>query len=247
MITVAICDDQNAFLKWMKVEVIACLDELGVNDTEILCFDNPHLFLDSINSRGGVDIAILDILMPGINGTELAKEIRTRHDGTAIIFISSSKDYAVEAFALNAIHYITKPFSRDELKGALERAVYPLLAVKPKKIHLNLGNGIYRNIDISSIDYIESVGYRRVVHAGHERLEEMRRALADFQEELQLLSPGQFFRLHRWCILNLDAVKAISVEKVLLRYGEEIPMRNGTFRILREKFFDWSFKEKEAR
>ena len=247
MITVAICDDQEVYLKWLKSEIVCCLEEVGFKDVEVLGFGNPHVFLDSLNSIGGVDVAVLDICMPGMSGTELANEIRARRDSTAIIFISSSKDYAVEAFALNAAHYITKPFRKSELKEALERAIQPIIVSASKKIMINLGNGVYRNIDITSIDYIESVGYRRVIHCGSEVLNEIRKSLSDILNELEVLSPGQFFRLHRWCLINLDAIKSISVERVQIRTGEELPMRSGVFRLLRESFFDWSFREKNEK
>ncbi|MFA9377738.1 MAG: response regulator [Lachnotalea sp.] len=63
------------------------------------------------------DIAILDIQMPGINGIEAMKEIRTFNSRTVIIIISAYDKfaYAQEAINLGAIDYITKPFTKERV------------------------------------------------------------------------------------------------------------------------------------
>lgn len=67
------------------------------------------------------DVIFLDIEMPGINGIELATEIAGRLDTANIVFVTAYDQYAVEAFRLNALHYILKPPSREDIAQALTR------------------------------------------------------------------------------------------------------------------------------
>ena len=241
MISIAICDDQKVYLRWLHDEVVLCLDELSVKDAGIIDFSDSHLFLDFLRNSGGVDVVILDILMPGISGTDIARAIKARKWNTSLIFISSSRDYALEAFALGAVHYITKPVDHSSLSEALCRALIPFGDNSSRKLHLHLEHGAVRNVSIDSITFIESVGYRRVVHTDEAEYQETRLSLADIQSELDKLAPEQFFRSHRWCLINLDAVRSVAVDRITFRDGSSIPVRNGTFRMIRERFLSWSF------
>ena len=67
-----------------------------------------------------MDIAFLDIEMPGATGLEIAEA--TSPDGPVIVFVTAFNRYAPEAFDVNAVDYVLKPFSDDRFFTALERA-----------------------------------------------------------------------------------------------------------------------------
>jgi two-component system LytT family response regulator len=87
------------------------------------------------------DIIFLDIEMPGINGIELAMELSDKLEQANIVFVTAYDQYAVEAFKLNALHYILKPPCMDDVKQAVMRAEKskPLSpTVVHKKIYIRL-------------------------------------------------------------------------------------------------------------
>lgn len=87
-------------------------------------FPPPFDMLEEMERGGAPDLAILDICMPGVLGTEIAREIRRRsRDVTDIVFLTASPDFAVEAFALHANDYLTKPFTRQRLTETLDRVI----------------------------------------------------------------------------------------------------------------------------
>ncbi len=69
-----------------------------------------------------VDIAFLDIEMPGTNGLELAHELRQINYDTKIIFLTAYDEYALDAFSAEAVGYILKPYSLEQLAGAIDKA-----------------------------------------------------------------------------------------------------------------------------
>ena len=81
---------------------------------------NPKEALEHIVSKKP-DLVFLDIDMPGMNGIELATEILNQDENIRIVFITAYDQYAVEAFKLNAMHYILKPPSHKELRTAISR------------------------------------------------------------------------------------------------------------------------------
>lgn len=69
------------------------------------------------------DLIFLDIEMPGINGIELAIQLLNIMEHVRIVFVTAYDQYAVQAFRLNAMHYILKPPSADDLRQVIQRAM----------------------------------------------------------------------------------------------------------------------------
>jgi DNA-binding LytR/AlgR family response regulator len=71
----------------------------------------------------GYDLVLLDIRMPGMGGLELARALADTASQPAIVFTTAYADHAVEAFDLEAADYLVKPFDRDRLRRAIDRAL----------------------------------------------------------------------------------------------------------------------------
>ena len=78
-----------------------------------------------------VDFALLDIDMPGMNGIELAKQLRAVRPDVIIVFVTAHPKFAVDAFMMKADYMVFKPFDRDDIADVLERAL--LLRSRQKK------------------------------------------------------------------------------------------------------------------
>ena len=92
--------------------------EVGITD-EIIKFNNP---LDALSyaATNKVDIAFLDIEMPVIKGIELARRIKAINRNVRIIFATSYGNYALEAFGVDAVDYVMKPYEPEAIKKAYE-------------------------------------------------------------------------------------------------------------------------------
>ena len=67
------------------------------------------------------DLILLDVQMPGRDGTQLAAELRLRNPAPAVVFVTAHAEHALKAFDLEAIDYLTKPVKRERLQAALRR------------------------------------------------------------------------------------------------------------------------------
>ena len=101
-----------------------CKDILNSFDIvdNIITFDNPINVIKYIQSNS-VDVAILDIEMPVMNGISLAKKLQKISPSTCIIFLTCHSQYALDAFAVDAIDYVLKPIDCNELKKALLKTI----------------------------------------------------------------------------------------------------------------------------
>ena len=119
-----ICDDEKSEMEMMQSIVSDYAGEHPDLFLTIKCFSNPFDMLDEMDRSGAPDIALLDICMPGVLGTEVAREIQSKsEDATDIIFLTTSTEFAVEAFSLHVNDYLTKPYTKERLMDTLDRVI----------------------------------------------------------------------------------------------------------------------------
>lgn len=97
-----------------------CLSHPRIKEANV--FNNPADALEFIAKNQDVDIAFLDIEMPVMTGLELAKKINTINGSTKIVFVTGFKEYAYDAYRVNAIGYILKPYDDDTVFQEIEKA-----------------------------------------------------------------------------------------------------------------------------
>ncbi len=242
MLHIAICDDQYDQIKMIRSaaeQYIARLDIKAV----ITEYGNAMEFLESLNRSGGFDILLLDICMPGFLGTQVAKEVRGRKDKTEIIFLTTSNEFAVDAFALKAAHYLLKPISQNQFDEAMDRATERFLGDQVKTISVKLENGSVLLVDINDILYLESSGHTQCIYLGDGTCKNARLSLARLAQELEEASPGQFINPYKGYLVNQRAIRAIEPKQIILHCGTRLPLPRGGFRQLQEVFFEYHFRE----
>lgn len=216
---IAVCDD-------IQKELEKILTALGVYEKAHpeLCFEIDEYstameILDAVEKGKGYDIAFLDICMPEILGTDIAGEMLSKSPDMGIIFLTVSGEYAVEAFAMNATHYLLKPFSQDEFDTAMDRAVKKMMDCDI--ISLSCVDGVYR-IRINEIVFIESQGHYLMLRLSGGEILRMRKKIVQMFEEIKKYS--QFIQVGASYIANLSFVRKISVDAMKMYNGAKIPI-----------------------
>lgn len=243
MLHIAICDDQETELQEIRRAAQDYFDRLSDHEAKFHIFQNPMDLLDHLEKGGQCDIALLDICMPGIDGIQIARQLRECRDKTEIVFLTTSREFGVEAFAVKAAHYIIKPFAQSEMDEALSRAMKPFSVREPKKIVLQGESGILRIIEADKILYAENFRHHRAVYTADEELKETRRTLTVLAEELNQLCPGLFIQPYRGYVVNQNAIRAVTKEGILLQNGARIPIKGGDFRKVRDAYVEWAFQK----
>jgi len=158
------------------------------------------------------DLLLLDIQMPGADGTQLAAELQRRsmlYGSPAVVFVTAHAQHAVKAFELEAVDYLTKPVRRERLQAAFKRVAQRLAQRASEhtedeaSIVVNDRGRVLR-VPVSQVLYLKAelkyVTLRTVDHTYV--LDE---ALSDLE---QRLGP-RFLRLHRNALVARKAVRAL--------------------------------------
>jgi two-component system response regulator LytT len=183
------------------------------------------------------DVVFLDIQMPELEGISVSKHLRAMESSPLIVFTTAYEEYAVEAFELNAIDYLLKPFSDKRLEEALTRVrkqmgrqegdqnVEQILANREKrdaskgakmsKLLLDDGDRLFV-IDPKSVYYV--MRDDRVVQIYTE--DNVYPSKLTLQELEEKLLPFNFFRCHRSYLVNLNYIHEI------------VPWFNGAYNII---------------
>lgn len=207
MIKCILLDDELPMLSYLQA---LCRE---IEDVEVVkSYNNPLRFLDDLDKLD-FNTCILDINMPGINGLELAKRL----EGRAIVFSTAYKAYAAEAFDLDAIDYIRKPYQLDRLEKALSK-VRTWLGnndfAGPIYIELNTNMGKSR-INTDDVAYISVADNDR--RDKEVWLKDGQRLLAKnitFDEILTRFPQRGFCKINRKTVIALHAVSHYTTQTV---------------------------------
>ncbi|RFZ91341.1 DNA-binding response regulator [Mucilaginibacter conchicola] len=201
-------------------------------------FDHAPAALPTLEA-GNIDLLVLDINLPGINGVSFAATLRglTAYPPPKVILISGSRDYAVEGYKVDAVDYLVKPFSYEEFYKAVSkvRAMIQLRKAAPLGdfLFLKVEHDLVR-VNIADISFIESAkDYVKVCCR-----DKVITALSTLKAIEERLTGHRFMRVHRSFIVNLDKIEQI--QHLTIRFGKTIiPVTEQYREAFKAEFREW--------
>jgi DNA-binding LytR/AlgR family response regulator len=234
VLNIAVCDDEELYLD----KTCAMLEQYAaVHDLQLVTesFLGSSDLLDRVENGELHDIYLLDIYMPGVSGMSVATELRSKGVQSPIIFLTSSTEHAVEAFGVDATHYLLKPYTDQNFFSAMDKAMQSISVRKNESIVLKVG-GEYRNISIDHILYCEADNnYQRLWLKDGSQLP-VRMTASELYDMLSGFD--RFHRCGRAYILNLDHIQKVSPNYAVLKNGIQLPVPRTAAAPLRAAFFD---------
>ncbi len=202
MLRVIIVDDEPLMCDELK-----CLLE-DTGEVQVVGIGHSGEEALTLCDRPDVDAVFLDIQMPVMNGMEAARILNSRSRCPLIVFITAFSNYAVEAFQVDAVDYILKPFDERDIERILhrikQRQIKPLPPARPflKKILAETGDRL-EVIDVKQIQYFQAENRQIFVCTIGGKKYEIRNRLNELEEALD---PADFFRCHRNFIVNVNQI-----------------------------------------
>lgn len=239
MIKIAVCDDEPEVLD----ELLTLLNRYRASrNTELIIesFQSPLDMLNAVEHSYGFDAIILDILMPGINGIETAAEIRRFNKNVKIIFLTSSSEYAVQSYTVNAFYYLLKPIQSESLFPLLDSVSEVCTREQDSGIMLNCKNGI-THIKVREIEFCEVIHRTLFIHLISGKILESIGSLDNLEKELADYSC--FMRFHRSYLVNLNHIRSVSRKAVVMTCMTEIPIPRGKYNDIKQAFLECAFCE----
>jgi len=204
VIRIAICDDDTFFLEKAK-RVISEICLRHGTSCEFLEYHSGESLLSDTSSLKKCDLLVLDILMSGINGMDVARKIRVDNNEIRVLFASSHIKFSPEGYFVKAIGYILKDDFFERNLTAILDSLIPDLIKKNREILLKTSSGSYR-INVSNIMCVESDNHFVTYYMNRNQGYSVRAKFADVAENMMKYD---FILIHRGCIVNPTFIKDI--------------------------------------
>lgn len=236
---IAICDDD---LLCRQQVTAAVQGYFGSRDVALSVFSGSNALLEEAGRVGGFDLYFLDILMPEISGIQLGMRLRQMGDEGKIIYLTSSPDFALDAFRAMATDYLLKPVNRESIAAVLDRILPAVSARKNKSLILRTKeNNIHISFD--TIVYTELVKKTVVYHLLGGRQVESMSIRSTFSEAMQeLLRDNRFALCGSSRMVNLHQIAELNTEYLVFKSGESLHIGKRASRSLRSAWYDFWFE-----
>lgn len=187
MIRVALVEDEESSQRTLTEYLERFSQEINEKIHVSIFPDGAEIVEDY---RGNYDIILMDILMRYMDGMEAASEIRKVDKEVVILFITSTPQYVMKGYTVDALDYVLKPVSYFAFSQRMQRALERMM----------------RKLDISQIRYIEVVNHSLIYHLDGETLE-AKGVLSELEEAL---TAYHFFRCNKCYLVNLEHVNGVN-------------------------------------
>lgn len=248
MINVVLCDDIPVQLELVKDLVSEFFKERGIK-ADIASFTSGEQLLADSSRIQRTDIYFLDMIMPGIKGIELGKELRKRGETGKIIYLTATAEYAVESYQVGAFFYILKPVSRQKISEVLSSALTGITRERlgnageegaDRYFRINTRNGPV-SVLTSDILYVDIENRCPAYHMKDGEVYTGRTVRTNFADALAELSgmPNFYFAGSR-LLVNLSRIEQVDKESVTFTGMHVLCPSRKSCEVLLEKLSNFS-------
>ena len=242
MIKIAVCDDDIFLLKKITSLIEQFCTEFN-REIMYTVFQSPLELLAEFEKGMRWEVLFLDVIMPGGNGNNVAREIRQYDHNVKIIFLTESSEFAVESYTVGAYYYQLKPISKEKFYGLLNEVAFEYEKAQQCSLILRCKSGITR-IDLKKLEYCEVIGRTLVFHLGNGKVLESSGSLDELYSKLTQYN--NFLRPHRSFLVNMEYIQNISGRTIILDSLVEIPIPHGKCSEVKNKYLEYAFSRKQV-
>lgn len=232
---IAICEDTL-----YDIQKLACMlhkyERLNNLDLEIDIFTCGEDLIISCENKA-YDVIFMDIYLVNMTGIETAKRIK-KLQKCHIVFITVSKDYALDAIELDALHYLVKPADYSDIEEVMMRlkSRIPSNEYKPVEVKTN-----YQTFYINqlNINYIESYDKIAVIHTATQKYE----TYSTLSSFFELLDKDIFMRPQRSYVVNMEYISHMSGNTMILKDSTHINLSRVNRSRLKKSYEDFMLRQ----
>ncbi|MBQ6523839.1 MAG: response regulator transcription factor [Atopobiaceae bacterium] len=241
-LSIAIVDDLKLDRERLSGDLRSYFARRPDLDMKLTEFESAEQLMEAYQP-GAFDVLFLDILMGGLNGIQLAGKLREIDQKVLIIFLTSSPEFAFDAFPVHPFDYLMKPYEYERLEAVLAEVLHALSAEEPI-ISIRVPRDTHE-VPLNKLVAIESRGHTVEVHLSDGQT---LRSIMTFAEIEKILADDpRFLRCNRGVIVNMDQVLRLDGDVFKMRDGTIFPLRVRNRSALVSKFSQYTISRMEGR
>lgn len=234
MYLIALCDDETEQLHKTEQMLAEYLDSRPEADFRVDCFENADTFLNVIKEEYLPDLILLDIYMPDKLGVETARELRRMGIRSRIVFLTTSREHALDAFEVEAVQYLLKPLDEDKLFPLLDKLLKEMQEERKRYILLRI-EGTVQRVAVDDIIYCEAQGKFQYLHFADGSQCMLRVTMAKLVE--MFVPYAEFVRVGVAYLVNMEHIEYVGKQEIRMDTGKKIYPPRSAYQAVREKYF----------
>lgn len=241
MLRIAICDDMAAELRRIAALTKEYLNMRGMS-AQLREFSHPDVLLTTCEKES-FHIFLLDMVMPMVSGLELGREIRRISTDAQIIYITTEPGFALDAYAVNPLHYLLKPVDKAALFPALDLAAEKVEYGKETTVTVKTRNGL-RTISTDIITFCEYKRHAVIYTLISGETVETTTIPGSFAEHIApLLRDKRFIQPHAAYAVNMSFVERLDKDGFTLKGGAFVPVSGKQYAAVRNAYMNYRLGE----
>lgn len=233
MLKIAICDDVNEVCAQAERILYKLCQRNGLKSDIDVLYSGIEL-KQQLDSGEFYDVIFLDIEMKGLSGIDISKYLREQmnNDATQIVFISGTKDYAINLFDYDPILFLIKPLDESNIERAFLKLIKKL-NLHAEAFEYKVGHYTYK-VAKKDICFLKSNGRMIQIHyyMKEEKTDEFYGAIEKIKDTLR--EQDGFLQINKGCIINLLHIKEYSYDSVVMNTGHVLSIAQPRRKHVRE-------------
>ena len=234
---IAICDDDFLYMNQVK-EMIEKWGKEHHEDVSIYLFNHGDALINSYQ-KSHIEVILLDIMMPLLNGMETAHEIRKNDSVVKIIFLTSSPEFALESYDVKASGYLLKPTTYEKLCSLLNDCKQAF-HYEPESIIVKTDKG-YRKIYYHLIECVEAQNKKVLFCLNDGECLEVLDTFVLCSNELT--TNDAFYKCHRSYLVHMPAIDHFNSIEIETKTHKKVSIARSYAKSFKEAYFEYMFKE----
>lgn len=185
------------------------------------------------------DVLFVDIQMSGMNGMELARQVRAKDVNTTIVFTTGISDYLEEGYEVAALRYLLKPISEEKVASCLSQVIEKRKSDDCVIIHTP--NAETRKLSTEEINYVEAMGHGSLVGLAHSEAAECKESISELAE---MLGTKEYRKCHRSYLCRIGNIHQIDKEMIYFDDGSSIPVSRRMYQEINKAFIEYYRRDK---
>lgn len=234
-----ICDDSNSDLQALEslINKYCVKNNISIN---IEKHNHPDILLKHVSFKPEeYQVFLLDIVMDK-NGIDLARNIKKYCKDPIIVFQTSSKEFAIDAFGVRAFDYLLKPLEENQTFECLDRIMEEIKDKIATFFKYKTADKNIMTINVKDVSYIESINRRIVLHM-KDGAEIVSTSLHNkFLESIPFdYENCNFINCHASYVVNMNDIKSINDKSFVMNGGDYIPISKSLFTEIKKRYIKY--------
>lgn len=236
---IALCDDEKAYHEKLK-ELISQYKQLHSDRTLSLSFfSSGKELINHVDEYGGFDLYILDCIMPGMNGIELGAALRKHGDAGFLLYLTTSPDFALDSYRVEAFDYLLKPVDRDLFFRSLDKAYRSFSQLMQEVVAVKTADSI-RMLPVADIRYAERIEKHIDYYLTDNTVVHSTSFNGSFQSAVeQLVVHKGMLLVGSSFVVNLFHVTEVTKSDLILTGNLHVPVPRRMYEAVKKKWVDF--------